>query len=190
MVARTKRRTTAPPAKRAKVAAVASIEALSQDIFLHFATFLQPNEALRLASSSLVFDRAMDDNVWRAMLLHQCHVQPSLLKPRTQTRKMVMNLAQKKSCERCDRFMAHGCRIIKVHTKHRGKRLCDHCFELPMFKEISHMDAIAEYKLTHEQLRGLRHRLVTMGDYDLGERFKTMMYNLQAVLDLVVKLRS
>ncbi|KDO25174.1 hypothetical protein SPRG_09449 [Saprolegnia parasitica CBS 223.65] len=190
MVARTKRRTTAPTAKRAKVAAIAPIEALSRDVFLHLLSFLQPNEALRLASTSLVLDRAMDDRVWRAMLLHQLQVQPSLLKPRTQTRKMVVNLAQKKSCEHCDRFMADGCRIIKVHTKHRGKRLCDSCFELPMFNEISHMDAIAEYKLTNKELRALRYRLVTVGDYDLGERFKTTMYNLQAVLDLVAKLRS
>ncbi|EQC25708.1 hypothetical protein SDRG_16446 [Saprolegnia diclina VS20] len=176
--------------KRAKVVARTTIEALGPNGFSHLAAFLEPIEALRLSSTSRTVHEAMDDVVWRTMLLDQCHVKPSLLKPRTQTRQMVATLSHKKSCAHCDRFMADGCRAIKVHTEHRGKKLCSSCFELPMFKEMSHMDAVAEYKFTYVELRELRYRFVTTGDYEMGELYRKKMYNLQAVLDVAARMQS
>ncbi|KDO25175.1 hypothetical protein SPRG_09450 [Saprolegnia parasitica CBS 223.65] len=172
--------------KRAKAVATAAIDALGPNGFLHLSAFLEPMEALRLSRTSRTVHEAMDDSMWRAMLLHRCGVKPSLLKPRTQTREMVATLSHKKSCAHCDRFEVDGCRAIKVHTEHRGKKLCPTCFELPRFKEISHMDTV----VTYVELRELRYRVVTTGDYEMGELYRKRMYNLQAVLDLAARRRS
>ncbi|KDO30411.1 hypothetical protein SPRG_22132 [Saprolegnia parasitica CBS 223.65] len=177
------------PAKRTKTEAL-TLETLGPDVLLCIVSFLQPNDALNLSSASPALDAAMDKSVWRYVLLEQCGVKPTLLKPRTQLRKMVVGLVEKKSCHHCGHFEIRGLYTIKVHSEHCGTKLCMTCMDIPVFKEIGHMEALRKYKLKHHELHTLAVRLVASAYYDdEGEPRMKKMYNLQDVLDLVARVR-
>ncbi|EQC32734.1 hypothetical protein SDRG_09706 [Saprolegnia diclina VS20] len=159
--------------KRAKTEPT-TIEALGSRVLLSLVPFLQPNDALNLSNASPALDAAMDKSVWRYVLLEQCGVKPTVLKPRSQLRKMVVGLVEKKTCSHCGRFDVRGPFTIKAENEHHGVKLC------------------LTYKLKHHELHALPVRVAASGyyDYEAGEPRMKKMYNLQDVLDLVTRLRN
>ncbi|KDO17814.1 hypothetical protein SPRG_16777 [Saprolegnia parasitica CBS 223.65] len=167
--------TTPRPVKRAKTETV--IETFGPDMLRSILAFLQPKDALNLSSASPALDAAIDKSVWRYVLLEQCGVEPTLLKPRTQLRKKVVGLVEKKSCHHCGHIgrTKQNLYMIKVFSQHHGKKLCGMCIQYPMYHEIGLQDARRRFKVAYSQLRTLPVRHVSTGK----------MLNLQHVLDLV-----
>ncbi|EQC32733.1 hypothetical protein SDRG_09705 [Saprolegnia diclina VS20] len=165
--------------KRAKTETV--IETFGPDMLRNILSFLQPKDALNLSSASAALDAAMDKSVWCYVLLEQCGVEPTLLKPRTQLRKKVLGLIEKKSCRHCGYFGRTKPSLyrIKVFSEHHGKQLCGRCVQLPMYQEIGRLAACQRYKLKFRQLETLPVRHVSTGK----------MHNFQDVLDLVARVR-
>ncbi|EQC32736.1 hypothetical protein SDRG_09708 [Saprolegnia diclina VS20] len=179
------------PIKRAKTEPT-PIEALGSHVLLSLVPFLQPNDVLNLSSASPALDAAMNRSVWRYVLIKQCGVKPKMIKPRSQLRKMVVGLVEKKTCSHCGHFEVRG--PFTAGNPHDGAKLCLTCIEIPMFNEIGHMEALRKYKLKHHELHTLPVRLVASAyetrepdlyTYDdVGEPRMKKMYNLQDVLDL------
>ncbi|KDO17815.1 hypothetical protein SPRG_16779 [Saprolegnia parasitica CBS 223.65] len=142
------------PVKRTKTEP-RTIEALGPDVLPRLVSFLQPNDALNLSSASTVLDAAMNRSVWRYVLIKQCGVKPKMIKPRSQLRKMVVGLVEKKTCSHCGHFEVRGPFTITADNEHHGAKLCLTCMEIPFFNEIGHMEALRKYKLKHHELHAL-----------------------------------
>ncbi|OQR99655.1 hypothetical protein ACHHYP_20215 [Achlya hypogyna] len=126
----------------------------------------------------------MDNAIWRAVLVSQCHVKPEKLKPKTKVRLMLATLLAKNRCNHCGDVPTEGCTTIRVHTENYGQKLCKTCFRLPLYQEISHGWAVREFGIEGWHLARLHCRVVANG----FDRMK--MYNRQAVIDLVQLLQS
>ncbi|OQR99654.1 hypothetical protein ACHHYP_05404 [Achlya hypogyna] len=161
------------------------------DVFAKLVHFLQPSDALSLSSVSKGLYAAMDNRIWRSLLVTQCHVKPEKLKPKTNARGMLATLLIKNRCEHCRNVYMTGCKTLRVHTEHYGKKLCKACTSLPLYREISQRDAIAQYGIEGWQLAPLPSRLISSGfNFEYEIAYQKKMYNLQAVLDLVQKVQS
>ncbi|OQR99650.1 hypothetical protein ACHHYP_20216 [Achlya hypogyna] len=161
------------------------------DVLAKLVEFLSPLDALSLSTVSKGLYVAMDNRIWRTVLVTQCYVSPHAPRLRSKARDMLATILAKSRCVHCGGTDVAGCKIIRVHTEHYGKKLCKVCTSLPLYREISHDDAITRYRIEGWQLAAVPNRLLTSTwDREVALPYRQKMYNLQAILDLVEKLQS